>query len=212
VWVLASGPHDDLEIALLWSPRPDKVIAADGGTALAQELNLTPDLIVGDVDSSPPDLVAHFARAGVELRRFDHDTKWETDTELAILAALDWQPRIVIVLGAIGGRLDHSLANVLLLTHPRIAPADVRILDGQHEVFLAKPGQWNQIRGNQGDTVSLLPLGVEAVGVRTYGLHWALQGETLPAGRGRGVSNLIEASDSQVWLDQGNLLVVVLHA
>jgi thiamine pyrophosphokinase len=212
VWILASGPHDDLKSALKWAPRPDKVIAANGGTALGGELGLTPDLIIGDLDSSPPAVIEQFEKAGVEVRRYDHDIKWETDTELAALAALDWHPGTILILGAIGGRLDHSLANILLLTHPQLASVDVRILDGEHEVFLAQPHQWNTVRGNQGDTVTLLPLGVDAVGVRTQGLHWPLQAEILPAGRGRGVSNRIDAPEARVWLDEGQLLVVVLHA
>lgn len=211
VWVLASGPHDDLQTALLWTEKPDKVIAADGGTVLANQLGIVPDLIVGDIDSSPPALVERYAAMGVQVRRFDHNTKWETDTEIAMLAALDWQPATIMLLGALGGRLDHSLANVILLTHPQLAGRDVRILDGKHEVFLAKPGTWNSIRGNPGDTVTLLPLGADTPGVRTEGLHWPLRGETLPAGRGRGVSNRIDSDTPRVRLESGQLLVITLH-
>jgi thiamine pyrophosphokinase len=214
VWVLASGPTHDIHKAIVGLPKPDKVVAANGGSSLAAELGLTPDLVVGDLDSSDPSYVAHLEQAGVELRRYTHDTKWETDTELAALAALQWQPRTIILLGAFGGRLDHSLANVLLLTHPLLAPIEVRIIDGAQEVFLAKPGAWNRIPGRHGDTATLLPAGGDAVGVKTLGLHWPLLGETLPQGRGRGVSNYIDETtgvEASVWLDSGHLLVVVLH-
>lgn len=211
VWVLASGPHEEIELALRWAPEADWVIAADGGTALARELGLKPDLIIGDVDSSSPSLVEQLEAEGTEVRRFDHDTKWETDTELALLAALDYRPDTIVLLGALGGRLDHALANVLLLTRPAFAPLDIRILDGRHEAFLAKTGKWNPVRGNKGDTVTLLPVGGDAFGVRTEGLHWPLQGETLPRGFGRGVSNQIDTTGAQVRLDEGLLLVVVIH-
>lgn len=214
VWVLASGPTHDIDAAIVGLPKPGKVVAADGGSSLAAELGLTPDLVVGDLDSSDPSHVARLEEAGVELRRFPHDTKWETDTELAALAALHWQPRTIILLGALGGRLDHSLANVLLLTHPLLAPIQVRIVDGAQEVFLAKPGQWNRIPGKHGDTVTLLPVGGDAAGVRTQGLHWPLLRETLPQGRGRGVSNYIDEAigvEASVWLNSGHMLVVVLH-
>src|SRR3954454_9972093 len=101
LWVLASGPHVDLQDALRWAPKPDRIVAADGGTMLADELGLRPDLIIGDIDSSPVPLVQAFESAGVEVRRFSHATKWETDTELALLAALEWQPGVIIVLGAL---------------------------------------------------------------------------------------------------------------
>jgi thiamine pyrophosphokinase len=211
VWVLASGPNEDIQSALRWAPKPDRVIAADGGTSLARELGIKPDLIVGDLDSSPAELVAQYEREGMEIRRYDHNTKWETDSELALLAALETQPDTIILLGALGGRLDHALANILLLTHPRLAPINVRILDGKQETFLAKPGVWNLIRGNPGDTVTLLPLGADVLGVTTEGLHWPLTSETLPEGHGRGVSNQIDMEGAQVRLDAGRLLVVVLH-
>src|SRR5215211_2405352 len=97
VWVLASGPAPDLEIATAHAPVPDVVIAADGGVVLADKLGMTPTLIIGDVDSSPSALVVKYEQLGVEVRRFDHNTKWNTDTELALLAALEWQPRVVYV-------------------------------------------------------------------------------------------------------------------
>ena len=212
MWVLASGPAPDLDLALTHAPAPEVVIAADGGTLLAEQLGLTPNLIIGDVDSSPSELVASLERSGVEVRRYDHSTKWETDTELALTAALGWNPRSIYVLGAIGGRLDHSLANVLLLTNPRFAAHDVRILDGRHELLLAKPSTWNRIPAAKGSTVSLLPLAQTASGVQTRGLHWPLNGETLPPGQGRGVSNLVDDSRAAaVYYEVGQLLVVIVH-
>ncbi len=213
VWVLASGPAPDLEFTLGHIPTSDIVIAADGGSVLAEHLGLTPRLIIGDVDSSPSELVARFEQAGAQIRRYDHNTKWETDTELALLAALEWQPSSIYILGAIGGRLDHALANVLLLTNPRFAPLDIRIVDGRNELMLAKPGRWNDIPGKVESTVSLLPIGEAATGVRTRGLHWPLDGETLPVGQGRGVSNLIDDQGSAaVFYEGGALLVAVVHA
>lgn len=213
VWVLASGPAPELEVSLRHAHPPHVVIAADGGSVLAEQIGLTPNLIIGDVDSSPSSLVERYEQQGVEVRRHDHNTKWETDTELALLAALEWNPKRIYVLGALGGRLDHSLANVMLLTNPRLADLDVRILDGKHEMLLVKPRTWNKIPGAAGSTVSLIPLGGGAEGVQTQGLHWPLNDETLPQGQGRGVSNLVEDPGvCAVRHQSGQLLVVVIHA
>lgn len=213
VWVLASGPVADLDLTLSNAPAPHVVIAADGGTVLADKMGLTPNLIIGDVDSSPSALVDRYDQAGVEVRRFDHNTKWETDTELALLAALEWHPRVIYILGALGGRLDHALANVLLLTNPSLAALDIRIVDGPHELFLAKPGIWNAIPGIQGSTVSLLPIGGPVASVTTRGLHWPLDAEILPPGQGRGVSNLVDDPNAAaVRYEDGQLVVVVVHS
>ena len=212
VWVLASSPVWPDAASVEWLPAPDKVVAADGGSTLASRLGLVPDLVIGDLDSSDVALVRGFAEQGAEIATYEHTTKLETDTELAVLAALRWDPAVIYVLGATGGRLDHALANVLMLSHPDLAGRDVRIIEGRTEAFLARQGHWNDLYGKPGDTVSLLPLGVIAEGVRTEGLEYPLNGETLLPGRGRGVSNTLSARHGRVWLDAGQLLVVHLHS
>ncbi|MBF6614273.1 MAG: thiamine diphosphokinase [Chloroflexi bacterium] len=211
VWVLAASPIWSGSIAVDWLPAADRIVAADGGTGLAAQLGLRPDLVVGDLDSSDPALVSKFEAAGVEVRRYKHNTKSETDTELAVVAALEYHPRKVIVLGGTGGRLDHTLANILLLSNPLLARVDIRVVEGRQEVFLAKSGEWNVLGAEQGDTVTLLPLGGDARGVRTGELEYPLFDETLSAGSSRGVSNVAVSTGARVWLESGNLLIVVLH-
>src|SRR5437762_11927734 len=212
VWVLASSPSGSPDTSTGWLPKPGYVVGADGGSALAARLSLTPNLVIGDLDSADSSLIAGWEAAGVQVMRYRHTEKVETDTELAALAALQWQPTSIYILGATGGRLDHELANMLLLTHPSLAPLDVRIASGSQEIFLAKPGLWNELRGQSGDIVSLLPVGGDVQGVETQGLEYPLTHETLLLGRGRGVSNRLLAPKAQVWLDRGFMLVVHLHS
>lgn len=212
VWVLAASPVWSSPERLRDIPSPDVVIAADGGSTLAARLGLVPDLVVGDLDSSDRELVQELEGQGVPFHRFRHETKVETDTELAALAALDWQPDTIIVLGAVGGRLDHSVANLLLLTHPRLAVHDVRLVDGRQTALLAKPGRWNELPAAIGDTVSLLPVGSDAGGVRTADLMYPLNNETLLTGRGRGVSNEVTGPAPSVYYTSGMLMTVIVRS
>ncbi len=212
VWVLAASPVWTSPQRLGDLPAPDVVIAADGGSTLAARLGLVPDLVVGDLDSSDGGLVHEMESRGVPFARFTHETKVETDTELAALAALEWHPDVVIVLGAIGGRLDHSAANLLLLTHPELSGQDVRVVDGRQVAFLAKPRRWNAVPASVGDTVSLLPVGGDATGVSTADLLFPLRSETLLAGRGRGVSNEVTGENPRVFYESGLLMVIVVRS
>ena len=209
VWVLASGPVDDPTRAAQGLARPDIVIAADGGSSLAARFGLIPNLIVGDLDSSELAVVADFEAQGVEVRRYNHHTKSETDTELAMFAALEWEPYEIVLLGALGGRTDHSLANIFLLTNPRLKGTTVRIVNGPEELFLAQPQTWTEVRGKVGDTVSLLPIGETATGVRLQGLEYPLDGEPLLQGSARGVSNRLTRPTGRIWVESGLLLVVL---
>jgi thiamine pyrophosphokinase len=210
VWVLAASPVWSSPDRLRHLPPPDVVIAADGGSTLAARLGLTPDLVIGDLDSSDPALLLQLEAQGIRFERFRHETKVETDTELAALAALAWQPDTVIVLGGVGGRLDHSLANLLLLSHPQLAGHDVRVVDGRQAALLAKPGRWNALPAAEGDTVSLLPVGGDVEGVGTKDLLYPLHDETLLVGRGRGVSNEVTGPGPSVYYRSGLLLAVVV--
>jgi thiamine pyrophosphokinase len=214
IWVLAAGPHQSANASAARLPKADMVIAANGGSALAVHLGIVPDLVIGDLDSADPRLIEKWEHLGVEMRRYSHTTKNETDTELAVLAALEWlqgASSTIYILGATGGRLDHTVANILLLTFPHLRSVDVRVVQGEQEVFLAKPGQWNQIAGQPGDLMSLLPVGRDATGVILEGFVYPLQRETLSQGSGRGVSNEIATQDARLWLDAGRLLVIVSH-
>jgi thiamine pyrophosphokinase len=211
VWVLAAGPHSDAKAEYNHLPRPDYVVAADGGSMLADRLGLTPHLVIGDLDSADHTLIARWEAAGIEMRRYKHTEKWETDTELAVMSALRWQPTRIFLLGATGGRLDHEMANVLLLTHPALLPIDIRMVDGAQELSLAKPGRWNAIDGEPGDIVSLLPLGGDATAVETDGLEYPLRRETLQQGKARGVSNTMLSHHARVRFESGLMLVVHLH-
>jgi thiamine pyrophosphokinase len=171
-----------------------------------------PDLVVGDLDSSDPTLLAQLETQQVPIERYQHYTRIETDTELAALAALRWDPATIVILGGMGGRIDHSLANVLLLTHPRLAERDVRLVEGRQVVLLIKPGRWNDLPAAPGDTVSLLPLGDSARGISTRDLEYPLDNEDLLQGSGRGVSNVVTGQSPRVRFEHGQLLAAIAHS
>lgn len=211
IWVLAGSPVGYMDGLAETLPRPDAIIAANGGSALASYLGIKPTLVIGDLDSADPALINSWEAEGVEMRRYSHTTKSETDTELAVLAAVDLlgaSQGTIYMLNATGGRLDHSLANVLLLTHPAFAEVDLCLVEANSTLFLAKPGRQNQIDGKKDNLLTLLPIG-DVSGVTLSGCRYPLEHETLLMGRGRGVSNEIVSDNASVSFGEGLLLVVV---
>jgi thiamine pyrophosphokinase len=192
--------------------RPDDlVIAADGGTRHALAVGVSPHIVIGDLDSLSPDAQAQVRTAGARVVRFS-PRKDETDLELALLHAARAGATEIVVLAALGGRLDQTIANLLLLTLPELREIDVRIVEGPQTAFLIPAGDDRAlIEGQPGDTVSLIPLKGDAVGVTTVGLEWALHDDVLHFGPARGVSNVLKARQAQVRLRQGTLLCVITH-
>jgi thiamine pyrophosphokinase len=206
VVIVASGEPIAADAA--WLDRADLVVAADGGAAWIDRAGHRPDLLVGDLDSADPSLVVRLAEAGTGIDRHPAD-KEASDTELAIEAARARGASEIVLLGALGGdRLDHELANLLLLADASLAEPPIRICRGGTTARVVRGGGHLGLEGAAGDTVSLLPLGQDAWGVTTEGLRWPLAGAPLHSGRSRGLSNEIVDAPASVSLERGLLLVV----
>ena len=182
------------------------VIAADGGSIHAGALGLILDMVIGDMDSIPDLLRESLEEQGTGFKQ-SPGHKDETDLELALIDAIDQGAKSIVVLGALGGRLDMSISNIMLLTHPRLEGTPVELWAGNQTAWLIRPpGQ--DLTGNPGDTLSLIPLGGDAQGVSTHRLAYPLIDETLVFGPARGVSNVFETNTARVDLRDGLLLVV----
>lgn len=206
--VLANGNIENpaVERARLAAWDGVHVVAADGGAKYAGALGLSVGVVVGDMDSLDPALRTALEAQGTQIRPSPAD-KDETDLELALLYAADQGAEHIAVLGALGGRLDMALANVLVLAHPRLTSLRVELWAGRQTAWLIRsPG--GELPGKVGDTLSLIPLNGDAQGVTTTGLAYALRGETLAFGPARGVSNVIDAPQARVDLREGLLLAV----
>jgi thiamine pyrophosphokinase len=206
--IFANGEFPDSRGAKELLRPGDLVIAADGGTRHALAAGVTPDVVIGDLDSLTPETQACLEVANTQFVRFS-PRKDETDLELALLHAAQAGATEIVILAALGGRLDQTIANVLLLALPELAEIDARIVEGAQEAFLIQ-GEAT-IEGQPGDTVSLIPLGGDAEGVTAEGLEWPLDEDTLRFGPARGVSNELIAKQARVCVKHGMLLCVVIH-
>lgn len=205
--VVANGSITEEEDYTDYRQPGDLVIAADGGALVALRLGLEPRVIIGDLDSLPTETRQELAEKGCQF--LSHLVrKDETDTELAVRYALQAGAQEIVLLGATGDRLDHTLANVLLLGMPGLERVPATLIAGDTQVWLLRSGCELEFGGTPGDIVTLLPLGQDAVGIHTEGLEWALHNDTLRFGPARGVSNVMTAAKARVALREGMLLVL----
>lgn len=173
----------------------DFVIAADGGASAAPRI----DLLVGDLDSLPAGTTARL----VERHPEEKDA---SDLELALDAAVRYEPERVLVLGGAAGRLDHLLGVLVLLGSDRYAGTEIDARLGTASVHVVR--RRRLLRGSPGETISLFALHGPAVGVRTSGLSYALDGETLEPGSSRGLSNAFADEEASIELASGVVLAV----
>ena len=181
------------------------VVAADGGARHAAPLGLPLHQVVGDFDSLSAEDTDELEAAGVMIARFPTN-KDATDTELALLAALDAGATEITLLCSWGGRSDHAIGTLALLAHPRCGAATVVILDEQTRTQLVRSGAELTLRGAVGRIISITPWGGDAT-VSATGVRWTLDSADLIAGSTRGISNVATATESIITVHDGAVLV-----
>ena len=180
----------------------DLVIAADSGLAAFDAAGLEPDLLVGDMDSVPADVLEKYAGRIPEHRL--NCIKDDTDGVDALDMAIARGAVKITLLGALGGRLDHALANVMLLVRAHRKGAKAEILS--ESVRISRVDGYASLSGAKGDTVSLLPLG-RAEGVTLKGFFYPLDQAALESDYPLGISNVVTDDQAEIKADSGDLIL-----
>ncbi|HJS20584.1 MAG TPA: thiamine diphosphokinase [Anaerolineales bacterium] len=211
--IFANGEISDLDKARRLLQVDDYILCADGGTRHAVSLGVQPNLIIGDLDSAEEGAIQKFQAGGVPVEPYPRD-KNETDLELAINRAIELKPKQIVIVAALGGRLDQTLANITLLTDQRLSTLrhglgqdfDIRLDDGVEEILLCRDRV--EVHGRSGDIVSLIPWGGAVSDIQTESLKWPLRRETLYPDKTRGISNEMIDKTASISIGSGLLLVV----
>jgi len=204
--IFINGIISDYPSLNRWLETDDHLICADGGVRHCLAMGLQPTVIVGDLDSAPPQVVEDLVAQGVAVERHP-PAKDQTDLELAIERALHDGADEILLLGALGGRLDQTLANLLILAQ-REWPVPIRLAEENQLAQVLTPGKTLSLDGQIGSTVSVVPLSPEVKGITFSGLAYPLENATLCLGSTRGISNEIALPPATITIDEGMLLVI----
>ena len=205
--IVIGGVRPDVNLAAALESEHALVIAADSGAVHAKAAGLAIDIAVGDFDSIPPTLLEELESAGVKIERHPV-VKDATDLELAINVALREGVDVITVVGGHGGRVDQSFANAFVIASPAYAHVSMHAVLDSALVSVVHGGGGVTFTGHPSDIVTILPVHGNALGVRTVGLEYRLDGETLSSGTTRGVSNVLLDREATVSLEEGTVIVV----
>ena len=186
---------------LCFERRPDDfIIAADGGLRHTEKMGLVPNIVIGDMDSMegqkiPDGAILFPAR------------KDDTDTMLAIKEGLRLGYRCFVIYGGLGGRLDHSVANIQSLSYLLGEGAQGTLIDENHKVFLLRNGK---IALNEPyHYISVFAYGGECRGVTLKGVQYPLDRVTLTPDFPLGVSNQQKGEKALIQVEDGTLLLIL---
>lgn len=183
------------------------IICADGGIYLLQKLNIKPDMFLGDFDSCNFDEIekSGFLDECKDIKKFKIE-KNATDTHIAVDFAMEKGFGDITLIGALGGRIDHSLANVMLLKYMIEKGVKGTILNEKNKVFLTDKSI--TIPPEHGRRLSLVPLTEKVCGLSLKGLKYPLDGFTLELGDTRAISNEFTCENAEITFEKGLLLVI----
>jgi thiamine pyrophosphokinase len=204
--IFVNGVVDDYTWIRKYLHPEDILIGADGGTRHCLAVERLPHVVVGDMDSLDPAILADLSARGVLVERHP-PRKDKTDLELAIEWAVRNGATEVLLLGAVGGRLDQTFAN-LLVSARRDWPVPIILASGQQTAQVMRDGECFTLTNGVGSIVSVVPLSEEVTGVTYTGLEYALTNATLSLGTTRGISNVIAQTPATICIGRGVLLVI----
>jgi len=203
--VFANGVIREIHLVKNFLAEKDFIVSADGGLRYIRSLKLIPKLVVGDLDSVSCGDIEFLNDNNIEVLRFQTD-KDQTDLEIALRELVKRGYKDILVIGALGGRIDQTLANLGLIASISNDDISVEFDDGREHIILIRDRLL--LSGKKGDTVSLIPLCSPAKGITTKGLRYSLTDESLFPGQTRGISNLMTGKTAEINLISGTVLCI----
>lgn len=205
ITIVSNGDIKDINLLQSVIEDSDYIICADGAVGYLMDLNICPNLLVGDFDSITDEALAWVKENNINVRQFP-TKKDMTDTELAVEFALKQNPSRIAIIGALGTRIDHSLSNIMLLYKIYEMGIDAVIIDEINYITIT--GDTLKMECQTGQTISIIPIGGDAKGITLRGLEYSVTDYNIEMGSSLGISNKSVAEEIIVSVEDGILLVV----
>ena len=184
----------------------DEIIAVDGGLVYLDALNISPDVVVGDFDTVDKSLLDKYAESRIIVL---NPVKDSTDTEEALDYAISKDAKHIDIIGALGGRLDHTIGNLYLLKKAYEQKVSVRILSDNNEVYIIS--EYAKVYTKGYKYVSLIQFDGPAKGVTLKGFDYIVDDYDFDTSKTYrlGISNEIHNEYGEVFIKEGYMLVIL---
>lgn len=182
------------------------IICADGGAKHLYKLNIVPNYIIGDLDSLEESIINYYKNKGVDFKKFPK-RKDETDAQLCIHLAKDLKVSEIHLLGALGGRIDHTIANINLMYYIKELGVNPIIKSKVEDIYMID-SEFINIMGKRGDIISIIPSKGDVSGVTLKNLEYPLENATIKYGNPIGISNVMKSNQCSIKVKNGCLIIV----
>lgn len=183
------------------------IIAGDKGLEALYQLKIIPNHVVGDFDSVSPEILKFYKKQSQIIFHTYHAEKDNTDTDIALQLAIKLKSSRITIMGALGRRMDHALANIHILKDALEANIPCQMIDEHNRIYLINKEMTLEKDKVYGKYVSLIPLTSTVEGLTLAGFKYPLHDYTLPIGTSLGISNEIVTDTAHIEMKNGILIV-----
>lgn len=184
----------------------DYIIGADGGCNHLFKMNITPNYIVGDLDSIKKEVIEYYENKNVTFKRYPSH-KDETDSEICIYLAKELGSDEIDLFATLGGRIDHTLANIGLMKYIKENNISPRMLTSEEEILIVKNETIN-LKGKKGNTISFISINGESKGVTLKKLAYPLDNAIVNYLSPLGISNVMLEDECIISIKDGCALII----
>lgn len=185
----------------------NNIIAVDKGLEALDKNEILPNYIVGDFDSIDKDILLKYINMNMKIVKLNPEKDY-TDTHTALKLAIELKSSSIYILGAMGKRIDHALANIHILKEALDSNIECKILDSNNEIQLITTGK-HSVENSEYKYISLIPLTTKVDGVTLNGFKYPLNNATLEIGHSIGVSNEMIENIATIEIKSGILIMIM---
>lgn len=202
--IISGSPDTNVEEIKSLCTSDDFIVCADSGYSFAKKAGLTPNLIIGDFDSLKEELPQN--TEVVKLNTHEDDT----DTEHCVMECIRRGYKDFLLLGSIGGRTDHTFANIATLAFLSEYNYNGIARNNGEEIRILKEGSY-EMNNKKGLIFSVFPYGCESVNVTYKGAEYMLNNKTLTYNVSRGISNVFVDDEAEITINRGRAILLTYY-
>lgn len=202
--IISGSPDTNVEEIKSLCTSDDFIVCADSGYSFAKKVGLTPNLIIGDFDSLKEELPQNTEVVKLNTHKDD------TDTEHCVMECIRRGYKDFLLLGSIGGRTDHTFANIATLAFLSEYNYNGIARNNGEEIRILKEGSY-EMNNKKGLIFSVFPYGCESVNVTYKGAEYMLNNKTLTYNVSRGISNVFVDDEAEITINRGRAILLTYY-
>ncbi|MBU5211018.1 thiamine diphosphokinase [Heyndrickxia oleronia] len=207
IHIVAGGPRTYIPDLSNYHSSEVIWVGVDFGVMYLIQNNIHPSLAFGDFDSVTKDQWEQLKQITNNIKKYKPE-KDETDMELAFLWAINQNPRIIRIFGATGGRMDHFMANVMILTREESIGCTIEVIDKQNIISVFSPGRYTINKIDKRSYISFIPLSKHVEGITLLGFKYPLENKNIQMGTTLCISNELIEETGTFSFTSGILMMI----